>query len=313
MCLFEKRTGLVWCLFFLLPATVFCADDFGPGKRTVVEAHNCYPYRGFWANRLDLALSCPFPVGVELDLLWHGAENEGQGRIVVAHGGPVDDRDYSLESWFFDRVRPLVEESLAKDTADRWPLITLNLNDIRGHSEALYPELVSLIDRHGHWFCSAVKGADDTPASLRPAPVLLLTGGGAREKQYFYDAVPEGGVIRAFGSGSIHEKADNFRRWINYPWSAVEPEGQPHAGAWTPEDAARLQKLVEEAHQQGYWIRFYTLNGHSAVSVVRNGWSPAYNFGSPDAVRLRWTAARDAGVDFIATDQCVEAAAWLSR
>jgi hypothetical protein len=33
------------------------------------------------------------------------------------------------------------------------------------------------------------------------------------------------------------------------------------------------------------------------------GWDPAYNFGSREAVAIRWRAAIDAGVDFIATDQ----------
>jgi hypothetical protein len=45
------------------------------------------------------------------------------------------------------------------------------------------------------------------------------------------------------------------------------------------------------------------LNGHSTTDGRRLGLSPGYNFGSLDAVRIRWRAAIDAGVDFIATDQ----------
>ena len=33
------------------------------------------------------------------------------------------------------------------------------------------------------------------------------------------------------------------------------------------------------------------------------GWTKSYNFGSLAQARLRWQAAIDAGVDFIATDQ----------
>jgi hypothetical protein len=33
------------------------------------------------------------------------------------------------------------------------------------------------------------------------------------------------------------------------------------------------------------------------------GWTPGYNFGTLNAVRIRWAAAVRAGVDFVATDQ----------
>ena len=83
----------------------------------------------------------------------------------------------------------------------------------------------------------------------------------------------------------------------------VEPEGQNNAGGWTSDDQRRLHTLVDGAHAAGLWIRFYTLNGHSPEEGERMGWSPGYNFGSMDAARIRWRAAIDAGVDFIATDQ----------
>jgi hypothetical protein len=88
---------------------------------------------------------------------------------------------------------------------------------------------------------------------------------------------------------------------VNFPWAVVERGGQAEAGAWTPADAARLSALTALAHARGLWIRFYTLNGHAPAD--HRGWTASYNFGSTDAVETRWRAARDAGVDFIATDQ----------
>ena len=41
----------------------------------------------------------------------------------------------------------------------------------------------------------------------------------------------------------------------------------------------------------------------AALSDSGEGWSSGYNFGSMAAVRVRWNAAMDAGVDMIATDQ----------
>jgi hypothetical protein len=59
---------------------------------------------------------------------------------------------------------------------------------------------------------------------------------------------------------------------------------------------------VTRAHDAGLWIRFYTLNG-TRPDEPSLGWDPSYNFGSREAVALRWRAAIEAGVDFVATDQ----------
>jgi glycerophosphoryl diester phosphodiesterase len=81
----------------------------------------------------------------------------------------------------------------------------------------------------------------------------------------------------------------------------VEEGGQRNAGDWTQVDDDRLQSLVRAAHAKGLWIRFYTLNGHAESDSL--GWTQSYNFGSLEQARLRWQAAIEAGVDFIATDQ----------
>jgi glycerophosphoryl diester phosphodiesterase len=95
--------------------------------------------------------------------------------------------------------------------------------------------------------------------------------------------------------------ASNYRRWWNNSWAVVEQGGQQQAGDWTSADEQRLQVLVMAAHAKGLWIRFYTLNGHAESDSL--GWTKSYNFGSLSQARLRWRAAVEAGVDFIATDQ----------
>jgi hypothetical protein len=88
---------------------------------------------------------------------------------------------------------------------------------------------------------------------------------------------------------------------VNFSWAVVEQGGQTKAEEWTAADVARLRALVDRAHAMNLAIRFYTLNGHDPAAS--QGWSAGYNFGSLDAVRLRWRAAIDAGVDLLATDQ----------
>jgi glycerophosphoryl diester phosphodiesterase len=161
---------------------------------------------------------------------------------------------------------------------------------------------------------------------LKVGPVMVLTENG--QEEIFYKQVPVGARLRVFGTMPagrapgvrtddreaqiaaaietspdvmIPARATNYRRWMNFPWAVVERGGQPKAADWTDADAARLRALVDRAHAMGLWIRFYTLNGHAPDAG--QGWSAGYNFGSLDAVRPRWKAAIDAGVDFIATDQ----------
>ena len=87
----------------------------------------------------------------------------------------------------------------------------------------------------------------------------------------------------------------------------VEEGGQTRAGEWTPADDRRLRALVRHAHQLGYWIRFYTLDGFAPGEG--RGWEQGYNFGSRQAVMARWKAAIAAGVNLIATDQYEDLAA----
>jgi hypothetical protein len=81
----------------------------------------------------------------------------------------------------------------------------------------------------------------------------------------------------------------------------IEEGGQTKAAAWTGDEASRLAAFARRAHAQGYWLRFYTLDGFTPADD--RGWTASYNFGSLNAAQLRWRAARQAKVDFIATDQ----------
>jgi hypothetical protein len=143
------------------------------------------------------------------------------------------------------------------------------------------------------------------------------------QRARFHDAVPVGQRLRLFGAipgvaapGAnaaeraanlnrmpvdqvIVPRASNYARWVNFPWSVVELGGQRHAGDWSTGDAARLDSLVKRAHALDLWIRFYTLDGFMNDG---DGLTKSYDFGSDAAVRLRWRAAIEAGVDFIATD-----------
>ncbi len=285
-----------------------------PGNRVMLDAHNCYPYEGQWVDRIDRALATGVPVGIEIDLIAAPGDAPDTPRILASHGGKPKGNEPTLREYFFEKARPFVEQALKKGDSTQWPILTLNINDLRTDDPSFYTTLWKLMGEYESWLCTAPKADDaNRMAPMDIKPILVLTSDGALQARTFYDTVPVGGRLRMFATGKPEVHADNFRRWLNYSWREVEPEGQTKAGDWSHEDATRLKRLVDAAHQQGYWIRFYTLNGHDNTARKAQGWSASYNFGSLDAAKVRWQAARMAGVDFIASDQYEECAETLKQ
>jgi hypothetical protein len=304
---------------------------FEPGTRVLLDAHNCYPDHGRWADRIDRALSTGTPLAIEQDLVWFRDAATGTGRSLVAHDEPgkpalgLTGREPSLRDYFFERIRPLVEKALRDDRRDSWPIITLNL-DLKTEEPEHLAAIWALLGEYRSWLTTASRGARiEEVQPLHVGPVLVLTGESDAQRKVFHDAVPVGQALMVFGAaaprlgqrGTPAERRvrageelpdlapgtrTNYHRWWNNPWAVVELGGQRRAGAWTADDDARLRSLVEAAHRAGLWIRFYTLNGHDPRDES-GGWSAGYNFGSDEFARERWRGAIRAGVDFVAVDQ----------
>src|SRR5262245_24640406 len=118
----------------LVPALAPIDAAFEPGARVLLDAHNCYPYHGQWADRIDRALSTGTPLAIEQDLVWFRDPVTGRGRSLVAHDEPekpalgLTGEEPTLRDYFFERIRPLVERALREQRRDTWPIITLNLD-----------------------------------------------------------------------------------------------------------------------------------------------------------------------------------------
>jgi len=295
------------------------------GGRPLAHAHNAYPEDGQWSDRIDRALALPQrPLVIEQDLALSGAQQS-----VVSHDAELSGSEPTLEQHFFARVRPIVERAIqAGDSWDR-PLLVLHL-DFKTNQRAHHRAVWDLLVRHESWLTTVPSGG----GALKRGPLLVLTENGEDQERDFTEWANAHGSFLLFGSIPsavlassddaaerarilrsatpdvlVPSRATTYRRWVNFSWGAVEEGGPSRAGAWTAEDRARLVSLVDRAHQQGLLVRFYTLNGHSAAA--NRGWTASYNFGSLDAVRQRWHAAIDTGVDLIATDQPGELTAVL--
>jgi len=299
--------------------------DFLNHNRPILDAHNCYPYQGRWADRIDRALQSGFPISIEQDLAWDLKGGSGAGRVVLSHSPHTTGTEPSLHDYFFERVRPIVEKALADNDRAHWPLIILHF-DFQSTEAPLLHAVWNLLGEYDGWITTAVKTADPKQLSaLEPKPILVITEDSDQQEEVFFNQVPVGGKLRLFGSAHdypmegksrderIHLAATllpekllstpstNYRRWWNNSWFVVEEGGQKKAGDWTKADDRRLRALVDHAHRLGYWIRFYTLDGFQPADG--QGWDDGYNFGSREAALARWKAALAAGVNFIATDQ----------
>jgi hypothetical protein len=289
---------------------------FAPGARVLLDAHNAYPYEGRYADRLKRALGTGVPVAIEQDLVWCPSAG-GAFDVFVSHDTVCRGHEPTLRQYFFEQVRPVIEEALAQPRKAQWPVVTLNL-DFKMDPPELHRAVWDLLGEYDAWLTTAPRlAAADELAPLDVGPLLVLTGDADAQQLSFHDRVPIGERLRLFGA--VHNTpplpgaaadavpvpmpATNYRRWWNHPWKIVEPEGQRAAGEWTSDDNARLTRIVMAAHDANLWVRFYTLNGVTDVESEANGWSASYNFGSLRAAQARWRAAVAANADFVATDQ----------
>ena len=302
---------------FAFTPSLKAQDAAHPGARTLMDAHNCYPYYEWWYDRIDRALSAGTPLAIEQDLAWHTDKKTGKSWSIVTHSAPGFGNEPTMKQYFFERVRPIVEQTLRDGNHGNWPLITLNL-DFKTEEPEHLRAVFALLKEYQDWLTTAPRTTDAaTPQPLEVRPILVLTGESDAQERVFYDEVPVGSKLLVFGAAHTNEKDEmaapevleptrstNYRRWWNNPWGVVEKGGQNKAGEWTKEDNLRLRALVEHAHQNGLWIRFYTLDGvDNKQDLSCHGWFNSYNFGSTAAAEARWRAALEAGVDYIASDQ----------
>jgi len=147
-----------------------------PGTRTTLDAHNCYPYEGQWSDRIDRALAQGFPVAIEQDLFWHTDLKTGISRSVLAHTKVFHGDEPSLETYFFERIRPIIEAELSHPHPEKWPLITLNL-DIKTEEPEHLRAIYKTLQRYQGWLTTAVNTGNTTIVQpLHPGPILVLAG-----------------------------------------------------------------------------------------------------------------------------------------
>ncbi|MHB1023790.1 MAG: hypothetical protein ACYC46_12830 [Acidobacteriaceae bacterium] len=116
-----------------------------------MDAHNCYPYESWWSDRIDRALAGGVPLAIEQDLYWYTDRTTGRSWSVVAHQQPLSGHEPTMTTYFFDRVRPIVEQALRQGNHGNWPIITLNLDVKTEQPEAIW----KMLGEHRDWLTTA--------------------------------------------------------------------------------------------------------------------------------------------------------------
>lgn len=275
----------------------------GPARPLPASAHNCYPADGRGNAPLVEALALGID-NIEIDLGWDAAA----GRVIVGHDAePRAGRTYpEFEAYLV----PALEAHRKAGRPDGAPtVLTLDWKTERPEAVA---RVRDFLDAHADWFSSAPKAAE-SPLTRRALTVCFT---GSEKAKAIYDGmIPAGGAYRAFadrvfGAGERREDpgdyapepADAYRRFLTLHWANVERGAFANAGDWTVEEDERLRSIVRAIHAKGYRVRFYCLDGRPRPTSL------AYLFPDPDAARVRWRAAAEAGVDWVATDDYAEIA-----
>jgi hypothetical protein len=249
------------------------------------NAHNCYPEKGQHWERLERARQAGLRA-IEIDVTW----SEERRRTVISHEKQPIGGEPTMEEYFWRAVEPELRK-LARGRPE-WLLLIDFKTDDAGVVEQVYRELErrrALLSRFGE--------------RIEYGPLtVLLTGDRAAIAAFerrsrghgpylaMGDQEPPGREYRDNVADYVPDQATAFYRVFNFDWKHVEPDPDARKqGPMPPEARARLQALAELAHQKGYWLRAWTLN--------------ASTFGGREGLLERWQAAREAGVEMLATDQ----------
>lgn len=289
-------------LFMTSVLTTVLADDHP--HPLPISAHNCYAANRADNPRLAEALALGID-NIEIDLGWDQAESQ----LIIGHDAKP--RPGVVYPRIETSLIPVLENHWKTPRPDGAPTV-LTIDWKTGNPEAVR-QFKGFLDAHSAWFSSAPKSPN---SPMTPRRLTVCFSGSDTAKDAYDAMIPSGGTYRAFrdrviGAGAkyqedlksyIPEPSTPYHRFLAFHWGAVERGGPALSGEWTPAEADRLHALTTLAHRQGFQIRLYSLNGHTGPLLG------GYRFADDEAARVRWSAAADAGVDWIAGDEYREMA-----
>ena len=131
--------------------------DFLNYNRPTLHALNCYPVERQWADRIGPGLGTGFSVVIEQDTAW---ANRAAGALPLGQNHRIQP---PLRDYFFERVRPIVEDALKRTER------ALHL-DFKDRREPLLRAVWNLLGDYENWITTAAE-IPDPPELARRLPV----------------------------------------------------------------------------------------------------------------------------------------------
>jgi hypothetical protein len=249
------------------------------------NAHNCYPEKGQYRDRLERARQAGLRA-VEIDVTW----SEQRRRTVISHEKTPSGGEPTLKEYFWKAVEPELRRLPRGQAA--WLLQI----DFKIDHPAVIEEVYRDLDRRRRLLTRFGDQVDYGPLTV------MLTGDNAAIASFEKRSRGNGPYLAMANREPVERQyqdnvtayfdadATPFYRVFNLEWVHLEPDREARRSGPLPESArTRLRALAELARQKGYWLRTWTLNEST--------------FGGREGLLERWRAAREAGVDMIATDE----------
>ena len=220
------------------------SDGFLPGQRVLLDAHNAYPDRGRYADRIEVALATGLPVAIEQDLAWCRGPDGGALAPRVSHETTCDGRRADARGVF---LRPRRADHGVR--AGRGTLAGVaahhaepRLQDQRARAPRRgvgaarqVPALADDGGEDGRRIGGAAAGRAAAGADrIARRPGADVSRRRPRRRAGCACSAPSHGVVAADDADPAPPRATpatNYRRWWNHPWKVVEREGQRAAGA----------------------------------------------------------------------------------
>jgi len=137
-----------------------------------------------------------------------------------------------MRDYFFERVRPIVEQALRDGNHDDWPLVTLNL-DLKSEEPEHLAAIWQLLAEYKDWITSAPKGADVVSlvrhAHLNRLWIRFYTLDGATKSE-----LSSHGWFRSYNFGS--------KEAVNTRWAAAVKAGVDYVASDQYEELGRYLK-----------------------------------------------------------------------
>ena len=135
--------------------------------------------------------------------------------------------DPTLETYFFPKVKPIIEKALKDGNKGNWPLVTLYL-DIKNDPPEHLAAIAKVLDNYNDWLTTAVKTDDITKVS----PLKIEADAGAARGQAERHQQEDASSTTMFRSAEEFAPSEACPSWIRIRGANCPRMWRPTINSW---------------------------------------------------------------------------------